>query len=454
MTAASAAGHSFPPFYIGANSVSIPQDAEVSVFQALPPRSSAKSSSTYHGTQYAVAASVGKFPFRPHDTPHHAQHRSAATTTPPEPLTESLTPPTTYIPNDTHTRLRSDLKAIRQQVRKNMAEMDRWIAEMSATPQTTTMTPPPKTTLKQPSPLPNQTDSPLTTPSPSVKSAESDQVASSNLKKSDRPMSPTTTTTTTTYPSQPPHQLASLPTPPTTSSSLPAAAATREPVDFAAMQRQILRNMQEADRIYPLLIDAIKQRFTALTVEPQNPSPTPSDSLSAPAHSNLSPAPPVNSTAHLKQPTLSMTERMLLNNKQGNDTLWIPDALRWRHTLLWNREPYQLPTHPSNCTPGIATPPDLVPTVMQQSPTAMDNHHATFTAAAPTLPPAPGALAFQTYPWAPDGSPCKPLPHTATHSRTSILTHSKHRIHRRPPPLSWAYTNDTFQFLAQNYHPP
>jgi len=454
MTAASAAGHSFPPFYIGDNLASIHEDAKASVFQALPPRSKAKSSQTYNGTQHTVAASVENFPFRPHDTPHHAQHRSAATTTPPEPLTESLTPPTTYIPNDTHTPLRSDLKAIRQQVRKNMAEMDRWIAEMSATPQTMMMTPPPKTTLKQPSPLPNQTDSPLTTPSPSVKSAESDQVTSSNLKKSDRPMSPTTTTTTTTYPSQPPHQLASLPTPPTTSSSLPAAAATREPVDFAAMQRQILRNMQEADRIYPLLIDAIKQRFTALTVEPQNPSPTPSDSLSAPAHSNLSPAPPVNSTAHLKQPTLSMTERMLLNNKQGNDTLWIPDALHWHHTLLWNREPYQLPTHPSDYTPSIATPPDPIPTVMQQSPTAMDTRHTTFTAAAPMLPPAPGAFAFHIFPWAPDGSQSKSPYHTATQSRVSISIHTKHRIHRHRPPLSWSFINDTFQFLAQNYRPP
>jgi len=49
-----------------------------------------------------------------------------------------------------------------------------------------------------------------------------------------------------------------------------------------------------------------------------------------------------------------MMEWLLLNNKHGNDTLWIPDALHWRHTLLWNWELYQLPTHPrSDCTPGI-----------------------------------------------------------------------------------------------------
>jgi len=211
--------------------------------------------------------------------------------------------------------------------------------------------------------------------------------------------------------------------------------------------------MQEAERIYPLLLNAIKLRFTAPTVEPQHPSPTPCDSLSDHDHSNLAPAPLASHNDHLPQPTLSLTEQLILTNKHGNDTLWTPDALRRRHTLLWHRELYQLPTHPSDCTTGIANPPDTALKVMQQSPNAMDNHHATCTAATPTLPPAPRALAFQTFPWAPDGYPCKPPYHTATHSRTS-MTHSKHRIPSHLPPLSWAYTNATFQFLAQNYHPP
>jgi len=330
--------------------------------------------------------------------------------------------------------------------------------QLMAMSPTTTM-PPTTMTQQQPSPLPNQRDSPLTTPVPSNKSSESDQVESRNLTQSDRPlpwkpMSPTTTTTTPTYPSPPPHQLASLLTLPTTSSSLPKDAATCATVDFAALQRQILRNMQEADRIYPLLVDAIQQRFNSPTVEPQHPSPTLCDRLSAPTHSNLSPAPLANSTAHLPQPTLSMTERLLLNNTPSNDTLWIPDALRWRHTLLWNREPYQLPTHPSDYTPSIATPPDPIPTVMQQSPTAMDTRHTTFTAAAPMLPLAPGAFAFHIFPWAPDGSQSKSPYHTATQSRVSISIHTKHRIHRHRPPLSWSFINDTFQFLAQNYRPP
>jgi len=416
----------------------------VSVFQALPPRSNAKSSPTWYGTHPTIEASVGKFPFRPHDNSDHAQHRSAATMIPPEPLTESITPPTTYILNETHKRFRSDLKAIRQQVRKNMAEMDRWMEQLMATP-TTMSTTPTTTMLQNIAPLPKQTDSLLTPPTPSTKS-ERAQASYCNLNESDRIYpwkSMPTMPTMPTYPSKPPHKPASLLTPPTPSSTLRNTAATCEPIDFAAMQRQILRNMQEADRIYPLLVEAITQHFTLMTVEPQTSSPTPCDSLPVPDHPNLSPAPPVNSTAHLTQPTLSKTERLILNNKHGNDTLWIPEVLHRRHIRRRNQGPYQLPTHPSDCTPGIA-----------QSPNAMDNHHATFTAAAPMLPPAPGALAFQIFPWAPDGSQCKSPYHTATRSRTSILTHSKHRIYRHLPPLSWSFTNDTFQFLAQNYRPP
>jgi len=153
-----------------------------------------------------------------------------------------------------------------------MADMDRWIAEMSATPKTTTMMPPPPMTLQQPSSLPKQTESPLTTPEPLEKS-ESNQVASRNLKKSDRPipwtpMPSTTTTIMPTYPSQPLHQPASLPTSPTTFSSLPNTAATRKPVDLAVLQCQILRNMEEADRIYPLLVDnsiSLRQRSSPST---------------------------------------------------------------------------------------------------------------------------------------------------------------------------------------------
>jgi len=63
MTATLAAGHSFMPFYIGANLASIPEDAKDSVFQALPHRSNAKSSLTWHGTNHAVATSIEKFPF-------------------------------------------------------------------------------------------------------------------------------------------------------------------------------------------------------------------------------------------------------------------------------------------------------------------------------------------------------------------------------------------------------
>jgi len=127
MTAASAAGHSIPPFYIGANLASTPEDAKDLVFQALPPHSNEKYYPTWYGTHHTVAASVGKFPFRPHDNYHHAQHRSAATKTPPDPLPDLITSLTTPLPAITLKSKPFDLEALLQQVKKNKAEMDRWV---------------------------------------------------------------------------------------------------------------------------------------------------------------------------------------------------------------------------------------------------------------------------------------------------------------------------------------
>jgi len=160
-----------------------------------------------------------------------------------------------------------------------------------------------------------------------------------------------TMATMTYYPSQPMHQPASLHTPPTHSSNLSNAAATCNPVDLAALQQQILCMMQEAEWIYPLLVTAI-QHVHMQKEAPQNPPPTPCNSLTAPAHLNPSPAPPVTFTTHLTQTTLSMMEWLTLNNKCDNNTLWIPNALHWHHTLHWTRE-QKLPTHPLNCIPRI-----------------------------------------------------------------------------------------------------
>jgi len=96
----------------------------VLVFQALPTRSNEKSSPTWHGTNHAVAARVGKIPFRPHDNSHHAQHRTAAKTTPPEPLLNSTTSPTPNLDDATPQHAPFNLEALHLQVGKNMADMD------------------------------------------------------------------------------------------------------------------------------------------------------------------------------------------------------------------------------------------------------------------------------------------------------------------------------------------
>jgi len=180
-----------------------------------------------------------------------------------------------------------------------------------------------------------------------------------------------------TNPSPPLHQPAFSSTPPTPS-NLPNTAATREPIDLATLQHQILCNMmQEADRIYPALISAIQQLYPQPKVAP-NPPPTPCETLPDPDQSNHSTATPTPSTIRKPPTTLSMMEWLPLNNQCGNQahldalpkppaltttflpqpylslmewlinntcantTLWMPDLISKHCTTHWTMEQSQL----------------------------------------------------------------------------------------------------------------
>ncbi len=418
MTATTAADDPLPPFYIGAHLAPILEDAEVSFFQAPLPRFQEIPPPQWHGTQPAVAKLVGKFPFRTPDKCRHEPHQSATAPTPQAPLTDSTNVPTKDLPDATPARTPVDLAALRQQICKNMENLDRLFPLESMQP---TMT-----TLQQPPTLQKQPAFPLTPPTPSNTSPESKQVDVCNLNDLDRyvPLTPTSTippdpshqpaslptpqthsnlsptaaakcepvdlkalqrqllqmqqkaewlfpSLVTTIqqrfppptvaipnapppdPSHQPHQPASLPTPQTHSNLSPTAAATSEPVDLKALQRQLLKMQQKAEWLYPSLVTTIQQRFPPPTVTIPN-APPPNNTLPAHAPSNPTPAPPATFvTTHLMQPTLSMTEWLALNTTRGNNSPWIPQALHRRHTLHPTKEQSQLPTQPSDCKPGI-----------------------------------------------------------------------------------------------------
>jgi len=71
MTAASVAGDSFPPFYLGTTLTSTPDDDEAWVLQVPGPRFAKISTPTSHGTYHAVATHVENFPFLPLDNRRH-----------------------------------------------------------------------------------------------------------------------------------------------------------------------------------------------------------------------------------------------------------------------------------------------------------------------------------------------------------------------------------------------
>jgi len=78
MTAASAAGDAFPPFYLGTMLASTPDDDEAWVLQAPGPRFPKISTSTSHGTSKAIATHVENSPFLPLDNWCHETNRSTA----------------------------------------------------------------------------------------------------------------------------------------------------------------------------------------------------------------------------------------------------------------------------------------------------------------------------------------------------------------------------------------
>jgi len=130
---------------------------------------------------------------------------------------------------------------------------------------------------------------------------------------------------------------------------------TRKPFDLDALRRQVTRNMQEADRLYPLLEATIQQLFPPPQTASQNHPTSHGNTLTNTDNLTHPPASPEHSTTHLAQPTLSMTERMLLNNTRGQDNFWSPDALHRRHTSHWIRDQQQLPAHNSAaCMPGTS----------------------------------------------------------------------------------------------------
>jgi len=163
MTATAAADDPFPPFYIRAHLAPILEGDEVSVFQAPPLFSPEKSTPNSHGTHHAVDKLVEKFPFRPPDKCRHEQHPSTAATTPAEPDNVSTTAYKLSLPTAKPSPEPFDWKAIRQQIQKNIDDMDRWLAQ---TPQPQTTTTMPTTTTQHPDPRPTQTASPLPHPTP------------------------------------------------------------------------------------------------------------------------------------------------------------------------------------------------------------------------------------------------------------------------------------------------
>jgi len=103
MTAASAAGDSSPPFYIGTNLASTMEDDAGWVLSVPRSRSEKISTLTSHGTYHAVAAPVENFPFLPLDNRRHEPNRSA--TTAKEPIPYLRTPCSIYpIDDEKHAR--------------------------------------------------------------------------------------------------------------------------------------------------------------------------------------------------------------------------------------------------------------------------------------------------------------------------------------------------------------
>jgi len=103
MTAASAAGDYSPPFYIGTNLASTMEDDAGWVLSVPHSRSEKISTLTSHGTYHAIAAPVENFPFLPLDNRRHEPNRSA--TTAKEPIPYLCTPCSIYpIDDEKHAR--------------------------------------------------------------------------------------------------------------------------------------------------------------------------------------------------------------------------------------------------------------------------------------------------------------------------------------------------------------
>jgi len=130
----------------------------------------------------------------------------------------------------------------------------------------------------------------------------------------------------------------------------------------------------------------------------------------------------------------------------------LPSTTKYPTPTLDNTHHYMTELTSPAVDPATLT--NAIPATMLEL-TAMDHHHASFPAIANMLPltPYPGALSLKTLPCAPNSCQCKPPYHTAPQSHIATLTHHKHQIHSHLPSLGWSFMNDTFQFLAQNYHP-
>jgi len=241
MTATAAIDDPLPPFYIGANLASTPEDDEATLFPGPLRCFDEKSPFHRHGTHHAVAKRVAKFPFRLPDNSRHEPHPPTATTIAPVPPPDPTTPPTKYLTTASPKCALFDLEALRQQVQNNTAAMDRWMEEMKAWQTTPTTMP---TSLPQPSPRSKTMDLPLTTPTPMNPEPAKDPVDTCTLQASDRsfvsPQMPVLPTLPP-YPCPAPHQPAPLLTPQTSLSRLPHTAITSQPCDSPARTNPTLQ---------------------------------------------------------------------------------------------------------------------------------------------------------------------------------------------------------------------
>jgi len=148
MTADLAAGDPFPRFHLGTHLASIPKDDEALVFQVPLHHSTKISTPVWHGTNHAIAASIGNFPSRPHDNRRHDTNHSLTTTSAPTSVSTRPYACNNHAHNTPYAPLVSDrpkfdLDTLRRQVQRNKEALKPLEQFLGLLPETTACKPHP-----------------------------------------------------------------------------------------------------------------------------------------------------------------------------------------------------------------------------------------------------------------------------------------------------------------------